>query len=58
VKPSPTENDAGWTKNEEQLTIDQAPTLGSLSSSASFLCGKTKRDFRRAMAWKRLKSNA
>ena len=27
MKPSPTENDTGWTKNEEQLIIDQAPTL-------------------------------
>jgi PAS domain S-box-containing protein len=27
MKPSPTENDDGWTKNEERLIIDTAPTL-------------------------------
>jgi formate hydrogenlyase transcriptional activator len=27
MRPSPTENDHGWTKNEERLIIDTAPTL-------------------------------
>jgi PAS domain S-box-containing protein len=27
MKPSPTENDDGWTKNEERLIVDTAPTL-------------------------------
>jgi PAS domain-containing protein len=27
MKPSPTENDDGWTKNVERLIIDTAPTL-------------------------------
>jgi PAS domain S-box-containing protein len=27
MKPSPTENDNGWTKNEERFIIDTAPTL-------------------------------
>src|SRR5258707_6040918 len=27
MKPSPTENGDGWTKNEERLIVDTAPTL-------------------------------
>jgi PAS domain S-box-containing protein len=37
MKQSPTENDPGWTKDEEQLIVDQAPTLIHTARPDGFL---------------------